>query len=171
MPLDNISNQSTKSKPAATSSRNRGKKQPRQTPDQEHPASPGEPGTYPGIAPSFFPYAQYPNLIWQPRVDIFENHDNFLVVAEVPGVKPEQLNVENTSNLLLIRGQNQPLSSSIGTNTVPRYQERVCGGFFREIPLPPYTDIDQAEAKCRDGLLEIRIPKKHHSPHQPGISH
>ncbi|MGD0153947.1 MAG: Hsp20/alpha crystallin family protein [Thermacetogeniaceae bacterium] len=166
MPLD-ISNQPIKHQTAATSSRNRGKQQPQEIPDRENPEPAVEPGTYPGVAPSFFPYTQYPNLTWQPRVDIFEDHDNFLVIAEVPGVQPEQLNVENTSNLLLIRGQNQPLTGSGGTNTIPRYQERVCGSFFREIPLPPYTDIDQAEAKCRDGLLEIRIPKKQISPHQP----
>jgi HSP20 family molecular chaperone IbpA len=130
---------------------------------QEAPAreNPGrlELGAYPGEAPQFVPYTQYPVLTWQPRVDIFEDHDNFLVVVEVPGVNPEQLNVENSSNLLLISGQNLPAMSSAQT-MAPRYQERLCGGFSRSIPLPPHADIDQAKATCKDGLLEITVPKK-----------
>jgi hypothetical protein len=40
------------------------------------------------------------------------------------------------------------------------YQERICGGFSRSIPLPPHADIDQAKATCKNGLLEITVPKK-----------
>jgi HSP20 family molecular chaperone IbpA len=118
-----------------------------------------ESGAYPGAAPSFFPYKQYPSFTWQPRVDIFEDHDSFLVIVEVPGANPEQLNVENTSNLLLISGQSLPVMSG-GENMTPCYQERVCGGFTRSVPLPPHADCDQAEATCKNGLLEIRVPKK-----------
>jgi HSP20 family protein len=125
-----------------------------------------EPGVYPGFVPSFFPYTQLPNLTWQPRVDIFEDHDNILVVVEVPGVNPEQLNVENVSNLLLISGQNLPAAGS-GGNMVARYQERTYGSFSREIPLPPHADCDQAQANCKHGLLEIRIPKRRASSGQP----
>jgi HSP20 family molecular chaperone IbpA len=132
-----------------------------ETPAGENPQPLGEPGTYPGSIPSFFPYTQYPGLTWQPRVDIFENHDDFLVIVEVPGVNPEQLNVENSSNLLLISGHSLPvMSGGSGENMITCYRERVCGGFSRSIQLPPHADIDQADAKCKNGLLEIKIPKK-----------
>jgi len=129
---------------------------------------------YPSGAPQFAPYTQYPVLTWQPRVDIFEDHDNFLVVVEVPGVDPEQLNLENSSNLLLISGQSLPAMSS-AQNMSARYQERLCGSFSRSIPLPPHADIDQAQATCKNGLLEITVPKKGaasfvHPGQQPGVA-
>jgi HSP20 family protein len=140
--------------------------------NRENPGPPAEPSIYPGQAPGFFPYAQYPSLTWQPRVDIFEDHDSFLVVVEVPGVRPEQLNVENSSNLLLISGQNDPVpnSGSVSSGNVsltPRHQERVCGSFSRGIHLPPHASADRAEASCRNGVLEIKIPKKGASPGRP----
>ncbi len=128
-------------------------------PAGDNPEPQLEPGVFPGPVPSFFPYTQYPNLTWQPRVDVFEDHDNILVVVEVPGVRPEELNVENSTNLLLISGQKLPVASS-GENMVPRYRERICGNFSREIQLPQQADFDQAQAKCTNGLLEIVIPKK-----------
>lgn len=156
--------------PEPVPSREPGATQQQEIPAWENPEPLVEPNTYPGSVPSFFPYLQYPNLTWQPRVDIFEDHDNFLVVVEVPGVSPEQLNVENSFNLLLIRGQSRPSASSSSESMIPRYQERACGHFSREIQLPPHASLDQAAASCRHGLLEIRIPKKQPLG-QPGASH
>jgi len=157
MPFD-YNYQPANANPGSVPYRATGADQQQEAPVRENPEPPG-PGTYPGEVPSFFPYAQYPVLTWQPRVDIFEDQDNFLVVVEVPGVDPAQLNVENYSNLLLIRGQNLPVMSS-AQNLATRYQERLCGGFSRSIPLPAHADIDQAKATCKNGLLEITVPKK-----------
>ncbi len=153
--------QSSKATPSGAT----GGEQQQEVPAGENPEPIMESGPYPGSVPGFFPYTQYPALIWQPRVDIFENHDNFLVIVEVPGVSPEQLNVENAANLLLISGH-RPLMNSGGASMIPRYQERLCGSFSREIPLPPHASLDQAEAACKNGLLEIKIPKKQ-SPSGP----
>jgi len=135
--------------------------QPQDVPPREHPETMGEtePNIFPGSTPNFFPYIQYPSLTWQPRVDIFENHDNFLVVIEVPGVDPKQLNVENASNLLVISGNSLPAMSGSST-MIPCHQERLCGGFSRSITLPFYAEIDQAEATYKHGLLEITVPKR-----------
>lgn len=116
----------------------------------------GVPYTYPGAAPGFLPYYQPLTVAWQPRIDIFENHDNILIVVEVPGVKPEQVNVEVGNNILIVRGE-APAGESKMTL---RYRERTPGGFFRQIPLPPQLYLDRAEASCRDGLLRITIPKE-----------
>ncbi len=165
MPFD-YSYQSTNVNPGSTLYGATGDNQPQEAPARENPEPLGS-GAYPGGVPSFFPYTQYPGLTWQPRVDIFEDHDNFLVVIEVPGVDPEQLNLENSSNLLLISGHNLPAMSS-AQNMVPRYQERLCGGFSRSIPLPAHADLDQAKATCKNGLLEIAVPKKRSASVHPG---
>ncbi|HHW40597.1 MAG TPA: Hsp20/alpha crystallin family protein [Syntrophomonadaceae bacterium] len=114
----------------------------------------GVPSSYPGAAPGFFNY-QLQMFAWQPRIDIFEDHDNILIVVEVPGVKPEQVNVEVGNNILIVRGE-----TPIGSKMPPRYRERTPGTFFRQIPLPLQLDLDRAEASCRDGLLRITIPKE-----------
>ena len=136
--------------------------QQQEAPARENPEPLGS-GAYPGAVPSFFPYTQYPGLTWQPRVDIFEDHESFLVIVEIPGVNPEQVNVENTSNLLLISGQSLPVMSSGSENMILCYQERACGGFTRSIQLPPHADADRAEATCKNGLLEIKVPKRQSS--------
>jgi|GEM_PF-4832413 len=114
----------------------------------------GVPYNYPGTAPRFFNHPLR-MFTWQPRIDIFEDHDNILIVVEVPGVKPEQVNVEVGNNILIVRGE-----IPIGSKMPPRYRERTPGGFFRQIPLPPQLYLDRAEASCRDGLLRITIPKE-----------
>lgn len=130
-------------------------KQGQETPPQENPQPAGGP-TYPGFHPSFTPYLPYPVLTWQPPIDIFEDHENILIVIEIPGVKPEQIYVESTPGLLVIRGEIPPVESQM----VPRYRERNIRGFLRQIPLPPQANPDQAEAFYQNGLLEIKIPKE-----------
>lgn len=103
----------------------------------------------------FFPYYRQMTVLWQPRLDIFEDHEELLIVVDVPGVKPEQINVEVSDNLLLIRGE-----TPLGSQIPPRYRERTPGTFFRQIPLPSGLDPERAEASCRDGLLKITIPKE-----------
>ncbi|MGD0621515.1 MAG: Hsp20/alpha crystallin family protein [Thermacetogeniaceae bacterium] len=170
MPFD-YNHQSTNANPGSTprpeGARATGADQQQEAPARENPEPLGS-GAYPGAVPSFFPYTQYPGLTWQPRVDIFEDHDSFLVIVEVPGVNPEQLNVENTSNLLLISGQSLPVMSSGSENMIRCYQERLCGGFTRSIQLPPHADVDRAKATCKNGLLEIEVPKRQPSPGPTG---
>ncbi len=115
----------------------------------------GVPYTYPGAAPGSLPYYQPLTVTWQPRIDIFEDHDNILIVVEVPGIKPEQVNVEIGNNILIVRGE-----TPTGSKMTPRYRERTPGAFFRQILLPPKLDLDRTEASCRDGLLKIMIPKE-----------
>ncbi len=76
--------------------------------------------------------------------------------------------MENTSNLLLISGQSLPVMSSGSENMIRCYQERLCGGFTRSIQLPPHADVDRAKATCKNGLLEIEVPKRQPSPGPTG---
>ena len=87
--------------PESVPSREPGATQQQEIPTRENPEPLVEPNTYPGSVPSFFPYLQYPNLLGNPESTSLRIR-NFLVVVEVLGVSPEQLNVENSSNLLPI---------------------------------------------------------------------
>jgi HSP20 family protein len=130
-------------------------------PFEYHNQSTGvNPGPSPYGATGGHLYPPAPALAWQPRVDIFEGRDSFLVVAEVPGVNPDQLDVESEAHRLLISGQSPPVVSSDGNSMAVYARERVWGGFSRSVPLPPHANLDQAEATCRNGLLEIRVPKQ-----------
>lgn len=119
-------------------------------------AIPGGQPLSPGVAPGFTPYFQAPTFTWQPRIDIFEEHDFILIVVEVPGAKPDQIKLESRSDMLTIQGD----VPQYGNQLIPRYRERTAGGFFRQIPLPPQLNPDQAQASGSDGLIEIRIPKQ-----------
>ncbi len=128
-----------------------------EAPPRENPEPAGEPA--PGFPPGSFPYLQPPVLTWQPRIDIFEDHENILIVVEIPGVKPEQISVEGAPNLLVIRGEARQEATQGESRMIPRYRERNTGSFLRQIPLPPQLNLDQAQAVYENGLLEIKIPK------------
>jgi HSP20 family protein len=93
-----------------------------------------------------------------PPVDIFEDKDAIYVKAELPGVKPEdvQLHVEN--NILTLTGERklEKKESSEGYHRV----ERTYGTFTRSFALPNNVAADKVEAELTDGVLHVRIPKK-----------
>ncbi|MCK8823767.1 Hsp20/alpha crystallin family protein [Fuchsiella alkaliacetigena] len=94
-----------------------------------------------------------------PQIDILEDQSNVYYVCELPGVEPESLNVELTTESIFIQGE---LGAVIEENQKRAdfvYQERAKGGFFREISLPVNVDVERAEANFKRGLLEISLPK------------
>ncbi|KUK32385.1 MAG: Heat shock protein Hsp20 [Thermoanaerobacterales bacterium 50_218] len=101
------------------------------------------------------PFFQQPTLIWQPRIDVFEDHQHILIIVELPGAKVNEINVESVGNILIIKGQTNHPESQMSL----RYRERNTGNFYREIPLPPGTTPEKAEARYQNGLLEVKIPK------------
>ena len=93
-----------------------------------------------------------------PPVDIFEDKDAIYVKAELPGVKPEdvQLHVEN--NILTLSGERK-LEKEENKEGYHRV-ERVYGSFTRSFALPNSVASDQVEAEMKDGVLNVKIPKK-----------
>jgi HSP20 family molecular chaperone IbpA len=125
-------------------------------PQKQSPEIQKNPSGSPGY-PHFFPLFQQPTLIWQPRIDVFEDHQHFLIIVELPGARVDQINVESVGNILIIKGQINHPASQMSL----RYRERNTGNFYREIPLPPESDLERAEARYQNGLLEVKIPKNH----------
>lgn len=93
-----------------------------------------------------------------PAVDLYEKGDAVIVEAELPGVDPDDVDVEISDHHLVIRGQVRR-SEERHEGGVYR-QERRFGAFVRTIPLPEDVDVDRASASFRRGILELRLPKK-----------
>jgi len=92
-----------------------------------------------------------------PAVNIFDEHEGTVVIAELPGVELEALNVAGQGNTLTISGERrrETPADSVGYHR----RERPFGEFSRSIQLPDNLDLAKATASCTAGLLTIRIPK------------
>ncbi len=105
----------------------------------------------------------FENSDWTPVVDIYETDDSFIVKAELPGVKKEDVSVNIENGLLTIKGEKK-------TETEDKKRHRVeCtyGSFIRSFTLPQSVAIDKVEAKYKNGLLNLTIPKeKQAAPNQ-----
>ena len=92
-----------------------------------------------------------------PRVDMYETDSEVVVKATVPGVKPEDLEITVTGNVLTIKGEVKEEEQEEGVNYV--CQERVFGSFRRDLTLPVDVNVDKAEATFKNGILTLRLPK------------
>jgi HSP20 family protein len=93
----------------------------------------------------------------RPRVDVKERSDDIVVTAEVPGLKPEDLDIEITNDVLTLRAD-QSKQAETDENGFYR-REIVRGSFVRQIRLPCPVDIERAKADYRDGMLTVTMPK------------
>ena len=95
---------------------------------------------------------------WIPAVDIKETADNFLIFADIPGVEPDQIEVTMENGLLTLKGERKT-AQQIQEKEYKRV-ERLHGTFYRRFTLPDTADAEKIQATCRQGVLEITIPKK-----------
>jgi HSP20 family protein len=95
--------------------------------------------------------------VWAPSVDVYEQGNNIVVKAELPGVKKEDIEVELDQGSLILRGQRQE-EKEVRDEQYYR-SERTYGSFYRRIPVPEGIKPDQINASFKDGLLEVRLPK------------
>ena len=93
----------------------------------------------------------------QLTVDVFQDDTNVVIQSTIAGVSPDDLDVSITNDMVTIRGERR-LSYDIDEEDY-FYQECYWGTFSRSIILPVEIDADRAEAKIKNGILTIRIPK------------
>ncbi len=95
---------------------------------------------------------------WMPLVDIKEEAERFLIKADIPGVKPEAIEVTMEDGALTIRGERdeEKREKKDGYHRV----ERSYGAFYRRFAMPDTADADHIKAVSKDGVLEIEIPKR-----------
>ena len=94
---------------------------------------------------------------WAPALDISERKDAYLVTVELPGLKPEDLDITMEDGLLTIQGERQFAQES--SEQQFHRVERRYGAFRRAITLPAQVQADQIEASFDNGVLEIVVPK------------
>ncbi len=101
------------------------------------------------------------SVSWSPRVDIYETEDFFVVNAEVPGVSQDDLSIQLNGNILTISGY-RPLYSEITPEDDGTFHRIECsyGKFKRSFSLPETIERDRTKALLKDGVLQIKIPKK-----------
>jgi HSP20 family protein len=97
-------------------------------------------------------------MIWAPALDVFEKGNRFIVKAEIPGMKEEDINVSIEGDTLNIKGEKKT-ESEVKEEDYFR-SERSYGSFFRSIILPTNVDSGKIEAEYDNGVLEICFPKK-----------
>jgi HSP20 family protein len=95
---------------------------------------------------------------WTPRVDIKEEEKRFLIIADIPGVEPKDIEISMEKGILSIRGERK--SESKEENERFTRVERSRGVFYRRFSLPDSADPDGITASGKHGVLEIAIPKR-----------
>jgi len=94
---------------------------------------------------------------WTPAVDVLENKERFTVKAELPGYKLEDIDVSLQEDNLILSGERR--SDEEHKEGEFCRSERHYGKFHRSIPLPSTVDAGGIEAKYRDGILTVTLPK------------
>lgn len=90
-----------------------------------------------------------------PLTDIHETDKEFLFSCDLPGVAEKEIDLHVEGRRIKISGERrQTLESK------PHCSEKYFGRFLREFELPETADLDKVEAKSKDGVLEVRVPKK-----------
>ena len=110
------------------------------------------------FAPSFMPRFKFPELTSvSASVDMFEDGNDLVIKADLPGIKKEEISVDFTDDIITISGEKK---SEEKTERKDYYRvERSYGSFVRKLRLPVEIQVDKTNASFRDGVLEIRMPK------------
>ena len=92
---------------------------------------------------------------WVPQVDIKESENGYSVLADIPGIKPSDVEITLHNNVLTIRGERNEVSES----NEFRHRERTYGSFVRQFNLPDSVDENGVKAQANNGVIEISVPR------------
>jgi HSP20 family protein len=107
---------------------------------------------------------------WTPRVDIKEEAKRFVILADIPGVDPKDIDVSMDKGILSIKGERK--SEAKEQDGKLTRVERSHGVFYRRFALPDSADAEGVTANGKHGVLEISIPKRPETtPRRISINH
>jgi HSP20 family protein len=98
------------------------------------------------------------SVSWVPRVDIREETERFVVLADIPGVESKDINITAENGVLTIRGERHSETKDANKDGYERV-ERTTGSFLRRFTLPENANTETITAKQINGVLEVSIPK------------
>jgi HSP20 family protein len=95
---------------------------------------------------------------WNPSVDIFENQNQIVLEAELPGMKPEDVEISIENNVLTLHGERKFEKKDESDNF--HRVERSYGSFTRSFTLPPTVSSENAQAEFENGVLRLTLAKR-----------
>ena len=93
----------------------------------------------------------------EPNLDLYEEKDQIVVKAELPGMNKDDIQVSISDNILTLKGEKKKEEEDTGKDYYR--SERAYGAFIRTLPLPAEINPDKVQAAFKNGVLEIRLPK------------
>ena len=96
-----------------------------------------------------------------PAVELSENDESYTISVELPGVRREDVHVDLREGMLIVQGEKR--SEREEKKERGRYLERTYGSFCRTFALPADAETERLEAKFKDGVLSIHIPRSEES--------
>ena len=102
---------------------------------------------------------------WNPSVDIFENDNDVVIKAELPGMDPNNIDVRLENNVLTLKGERHFEKEAKEENY--HRIEREYGSFSRSFALPTAVNGDNVKAEYKDGVLRIILPKREETKPKP----
>jgi HSP20 family protein len=111
----------------------------------------------------FLPVDPAPTGVFRPaRTDVSDTGPAYRIVAEVPGIPKEKLDIRVRGTSVEIRGESSQEKEESGTEFVHR--ERSYAGYYRSLELPEPVVATEAKATVENGLLRLELPKQHPTP-------
>jgi HSP20 family protein len=95
---------------------------------------------------------------WNPSVDIFENQNQIVLEAELPGMKPQEVEISIENNVLTLHGERKFEKKDESDNF--HRVERSYGSFTRSFTLPPTVSSENAQAEFENGVLRLTLAKR-----------
>lgn len=97
-----------------------------------------------------------PGVVFTPSVDIFETERDLTLLADLPGVKAENLTIDLRENTLTLTGEVAPLETGNEQDILTEYET---GKYYRQFSLSNVIDQSKINAKLTDGVLRLTLPK------------
>ena len=97
-------------------------------------------------------------VIW-PHIDLVENHESFVLKAELPGFKPDDIDINIQDNTLVLRGKFDESKQDNGKEGQYHIRERRQSSFERILTLPTAVDANKVNAEFEQGVLTLTLPK------------
>jgi HSP20 family molecular chaperone IbpA len=97
-----------------------------------------------------------PGLVFTPAVDIFETEKEITLLADMPGVKPDDLTIDLRDNTLTLSADIEPVDDTDVENILVEYET---GRYYRQFTLGELINQENIDAKLNDGVLRLTLPK------------
>lgn len=97
-----------------------------------------------------------PGVVFTPEVDIFENEQKINLLADMPGVAPNDVKIDLNDGVLSISGAVQPFEGKDESDVLVEF---AIGRYYRQFTLSEVVDQSKIEAKLEDGVLRLILPK------------